>query len=95
MGGSIGAFHGLDEAFVWGALNPSQNGLVDDRPETQAVSQEMRQALYRFAATGDPGWPAYTSDEPASRIFGGGASGEKVAEVDSDFLAAWDGVVRN
>jgi para-nitrobenzyl esterase len=93
MQGRVGACHGLDETFVWGAINPNQNGLVDDRPETRHLSREMTDTLYRFAATGEPGWQIYAPGEPATRLFGG--SGEILADVDSDFLAGWDGVERN
>ena len=92
MGGSLGAMHGLDEAFVWGVTDPEQAGLVTNTPETRRLAQEITTALFQFAASGNPGWPAYAPGEPATRLFGSGL--EKLAEVDSEFLAGWDEVER-
>jgi para-nitrobenzyl esterase len=93
MGGSFGACHGLDEGFVWGVTDPEKNELAEDTPQTRRISAEMRAALLRFARTGEPGWPVYTPGQPTTRLFG--ATGETLAEVDSAFLEAWDGVERN
>lgn len=92
MGGKFGACHALDEGFVWGVTDPEKNELAADTPETRRISAEMRTALVRFARTGEPGWPAYAPGRPTTRLFGGG---ETLAEVDSAFLPAWDGVERN
>jgi para-nitrobenzyl esterase len=90
--GRLGAMHGLDEAFVWGVTDPAQAGLLEDTPETRSIAHEMTTALFQFAASGNPGWPAYAAGEPTTRLFG--ATGEKLAEVDSAFLEAWNGVAR-
>lgn len=91
--GKLGAFHGLDEAFVWGAVGSSQNLLVEDNPETRQVAEDMTGALFRFTATGNPGWPVYTPDLATTRIIDS-AGVIKLAEVDSYFLTAWQGVER-
>lgn len=92
MDGSLGAMHSLDEAFVWGVTEPARNGLVVDTPETRQLAQEMTAALFQFAASGNPGWPAYTPGEPVTRLFGPGE--EKLVDVDSEFLAGWNDVER-
>lgn len=92
MDGSLGAMHGLDEAFVWGVAEPERSGLVVDTPKTRRLAQEMTTALFQFAASGNPGWPAYALGEPTTRLFGPGQ--EKLADVDSEFLAGWNGVER-
>jgi para-nitrobenzyl esterase len=92
MAGKLGACHGLDEAFVWGETDPAKIELVEDTPQTRQISEELNLALRRFAATGDPGWPVYAPGTASTRLFG--APGVTLAEVDSTFLAAWDGVER-
>ena len=84
--------HGLDEAFVWGVTDPAQVGLVADSPETRHIAHEMTSTLFQFATCGNPGWPTYAVGEPATRLFG--ATEERLADVDSTFLEAWDGVER-
>jgi para-nitrobenzyl esterase len=66
--GSLGACHGLDVPLVFGALPllPAALGLAaGPTPEAMAVSRWMRSAWTRFAADGNPGWPAY---EPGQRL---------------------------
>jgi para-nitrobenzyl esterase len=94
MQGQAGACHGLDEPFVWGITDPAQSELLADTPEARRISEEMTSALLQFAATGNPGWRSYTPDGPATRLFGATGEGGVLAEVDSAFLKAWDGVER-
>ncbi|MGW2720027.1 carboxylesterase/lipase family protein [Streptomyces sp. NPDC001492] len=60
-GGALGACHGLDVPLtfgVYGGLGAMLVGPVPT-PETEALSARFRSAWTAFAATGDPGWPAY------------------------------------
>ena len=67
-----GACHGLDVPLAFGTLD-SHTGkqLFGDEPapEAVAVSRELQQAWARFAATGDPGWPAFDSGRQLTRIL--------------------------
>jgi para-nitrobenzyl esterase len=65
MGGALGACHGLDVPLVLGNLTSGQPAMLigDDLSEAEVVSEHMRRAWTRFAAEGDPGWPAYDDVE--------------------------------
>jgi para-nitrobenzyl esterase len=67
VAGPMGACHALELPFVFDTidLGPSQmlGGLLGPEPP-QALATAMHGAWVAFAATGDPGWPAY---EPARR----------------------------
>jgi para-nitrobenzyl esterase len=67
VAGPMGACHALELPFVFDTidLGPSQmlGGLLGPEPP-QALAAAMHGAWVAFAATGDPGWPAY---EPARR----------------------------
>jgi para-nitrobenzyl esterase len=64
-GGALGACHGLDVPLTFGALGDADGGLggmlmgPTPLPEAEALSARFRSAWTSFAATGDPGWPAY------------------------------------
>ncbi|WP_425246227.1 carboxylesterase/lipase family protein [Streptomyces sp. NEAU-NA10] len=63
-GGALGACHGLDVPLtfgVYGGLGAMLIGPVPS-PETEALSARVRSAWTSFAATGDPGWPAYDTE---------------------------------
>ncbi|HEX2911001.1 MAG TPA: carboxylesterase family protein [Chloroflexia bacterium] len=90
--GKIGATHGLDEPFVWGVTDPEKTGLVEDTPFTRQVAQELGEALFRFARSGDPGWPQYQPGEATGRLFGNPEA--VLADMDSELLAEWDGIER-
>ncbi|MBI5305745.1 MAG: hypothetical protein HY868_26695 [Chloroflexi bacterium] len=70
FGENLGAAHGLDEAFVWGVTDPAQVPYVQDDPGTRRIASEMTDALFRFAAPGNPGWSAYSAREKNTRVFG-------------------------
>ncbi len=74
--GPIGAFHGLEQPFVFGtrrihALGP----LIEDGPEAKALSRRMREAWAAFARVGNPrsplvgSWPSYTVEDRATFVF--------------------------
>jgi para-nitrobenzyl esterase len=54
----------------------------------------MRRAWTAFATTGDPGWPAYTTDRRAAARFGSGAGPgpEVIDDPRGDLRELWDGI---
>jgi para-nitrobenzyl esterase len=71
MGGSFGACHGLDVPLVFGNLDHNQPAMLigDTNPEAEALSALMRASWVSFAAHGDPGWPAYDTDQRLVQRF--------------------------
>ncbi|MGP4017170.1 carboxylesterase/lipase family protein [Saccharopolyspora sp. 5N708] len=70
--GALGACHGLDVPFTFGIAGgelaqPMFGG--EAPPEFEELSGEIRKAWTSFAATGDPGWPAYTATDRLTRIW--------------------------
>jgi para-nitrobenzyl esterase len=66
MGGALGACHGLDVPLVFGNLDRGQPAVLigeTPSPEAEALSARMRAAWTSFAAHGDPGWPAYDTEQ--------------------------------
>jgi para-nitrobenzyl esterase len=66
MGGILGACHGLDVPLVFGNLSSGGPGLlIGETPsaEAEALSARIRAAWTAFAADGDPGWPAYDTEQ--------------------------------
>ena len=71
-GGILGACHGLDGPLVFGNLDEGFAARLigpPPFPAAEEVSAQFRTAWTRFAATGDPGWPAYDPRERLTRIF--------------------------
>ena len=72
MGGMFGACHGLDVPLVFGNLDHGQPAALIGQtpsPEAEAVSARMRTAWTLFATDGDPGWPAYDTDQRLTMRF--------------------------
>ena len=71
-GGALGACHGLDVPLLFGTLTVSL-GLMVFGPEppkgAYAFAAGLRQAWTTFAATGDPGWPAYDPEHRLTQIL--------------------------
>ncbi|WP_328502244.1 carboxylesterase family protein [Streptomyces sp. NBC_00457] len=70
-GGALGACHGLDVPLtfgVYGGLGGMLTGPVPS-PETEALSARFRSAWTAFAATGDPGWAAYDSEQRLVQVL--------------------------
>ena len=71
-GGLLRACHGLDGPLLFGTYD-AHLGPVAIGPEHTAEARELtsqiRTAWTSFAASGDPGWPAYDSDQRLTRIF--------------------------
>ncbi|MEV4773163.1 carboxylesterase/lipase family protein [Micromonospora humida] len=71
LGGGLGACHGLDVPLVFGNLTSGQPAMLildPPPPAARELSGQFRTAWTAFAATGDPGWPAYDA-ERRTRIF--------------------------
>jgi para-nitrobenzyl esterase len=74
--GPTGAFHGLEQPFVFGTRRIHPLGaLVEDGPDAKALSRRMRDAWTAFTRSGDPRspgvgiWPAYTARDRATLVF--------------------------
>jgi para-nitrobenzyl esterase len=71
-GGILGACHGLDAPLVFGNLDAGFGARLIGSPPPPAaaeMSAQFRTAWTRFAATGDPGWPAYDPRDRLTRVF--------------------------
>lgn len=65
-GGALGACHGLDVPLTFGVLGGGLGGMLmgpTSLPAAEALSARFRSAWTSFAATGDPGWPAYDTEQ--------------------------------
>lgn len=68
-GGAFGACHGLDVPLTFGNYGDLGGGLggrlvgAVPPPETEVLAARFRSAWTSFAATGDPGWPAYDTEQ--------------------------------
>ncbi len=70
-GGALGACHGLDVPLTFGVYGGLGAMLIgpEPSPETEALSARIRSAWTAFAATGDPGWPAYDTESRLTRLL--------------------------
>lgn len=71
-GGILGACHGLDGPLAFGNLGEGFAARLigpPPFPEAEELSAQFRTAWTRFAATGDPGWPAYDPRQRLTRVF--------------------------
>ena len=71
-GGILGACHGLDGPLAFGNLDEGFAARLigpPPYPAAEEVSAQFRTAWTSFAATGDPGWPAYDQAERLTRVF--------------------------
>ena len=72
LGGILGACHGLDVPLVFGNLDRGQPAALfgdGPSPEAETLSAQMRAAWTRFAVDGDPGWPAYDSEQRLAQVY--------------------------
>jgi para-nitrobenzyl esterase len=66
----VGASHTTEIPLVFGTLDsPGGSALYGTTPDAAAVSHEMSAAWRAFAATGNPGWPAYDASQQLTRVF--------------------------
>jgi para-nitrobenzyl esterase len=98
LGGSLGACHGIDVPFVFGAIgSPGANAFAGEGPEAHALCERMMDAWIHFARSGDPNhpglprWPGYDPRRRATLFFG------RRCEVQDDPGAsrrrAWEGLL--
>lgn len=70
--GALGACHGLDVPLIFGSFTAGFGQMLFGRqPPAAAVNlgEAMRSSWITFAASGDPGWPAYTAAGRLTRVF--------------------------
>lgn len=65
----LGTVHGLDVPLVWDALAVDGAATMLGDPPPLTLADDMAGALVRFAADGDPGWPAYRPDGRTEMAF--------------------------
>lgn len=71
-GGTLGACHGLDGPLVFGTLDAHLGPMLigpQPSPEAETLSARFRTAWTTFATTGDPGWPAYDTEQRLVQVF--------------------------
>ena len=71
-GGILGACHGLDVPLLFGSFDTDlgRRFLGPEPPaEAKALGDRFRSAWTGFAATGDPGWPAYDPQRRLVQVF--------------------------
>ncbi len=72
-GGTLGACHGLDLPLLFGTFEASLGPLLfgpEPAEAAYAAAARLRKTWTTFAATGDPGWPAYDPEHRPTQIFG-------------------------
>ncbi|WP_260640278.1 carboxylesterase/lipase family protein [Streptomyces angustmyceticus] len=72
QGPTLGAAHGIDVPFVFGNATSrfAARFLGSPSPADFAdLSGHLRAAWTAFAATGDPGWPRFTLEQPTTRVW--------------------------
>ncbi|MER7683550.1 carboxylesterase family protein [Streptomyces sp. NPDC097610] len=72
-GGVLGACHGLDIPLLFGTFGADLGMLLFDgagpSPEAEALSSRFRTSWTAFAATGDPGWPAFDGERRLTQVL--------------------------
>ena len=87
--GRAQAAHMTEFPFVWDNLDsPAHRQMTGPNPP-QRLATEMADAWVRFAATGDPGWPAFTDPERIGRVFDTTSRDEP--GLDQELWRAWTG----
>jgi para-nitrobenzyl esterase len=95
--GKLGAYHGLDVAFVWGILSETVGPFITKKTEeTNLLSNQMMDCWINFAKSGNPNhqgipkWPVYNPKTRATMIFD--KKTEVVIDPLSNARSIWDGV---
>ncbi|RII18502.1 Carboxylesterase [Streptomyces sp. YIM 130001] len=83
----LGACHALELGFVFDTLGAPEAEMLTGPGAPQALADTLHGAWVRFAASGDPGWPAWDSSHPV-RVFGGDGP-EVVHGLRDRELGAW------
>jgi para-nitrobenzyl esterase len=71
-GGPFGACHALDVPLVFGTVGEGLTAALIGPslpPEFVTLGDTMRREWLSFAATGDPGWPAYGTEHRTTRVY--------------------------
>lgn len=71
-GGALGACHGLDVPLIFGSFTAGFGQMLFGGQAPAAavnLGEAMRSSWAAFAASGDPGWPAYAAAGRLTRIF--------------------------
>jgi len=71
-GPTLGACHSIDVPFTFGTSDTPYSALLLGTPippDFEPLSEALRESWTAFAATGDPGWPEFTLDEPHTRTW--------------------------
>lgn len=63
------AVHCLDVPFFFDCLAADRVSAIAGGSPPQQLADDVHGAAVSFIHKGDPGWPAWTTDEPATRIF--------------------------
>lgn len=67
LGGRLRACHTLEIPFVFNALQGAE--ITGNDPARLALGKTMSQAWVAFAKSGNPGWPAYNTDNRPTMVF--------------------------
>ena len=67
--GRLGACHYLEVPFVFDTIDTPSAALVTGAAPPQEIADDMHRRWLEFAATGDPGWTAYTPERRAVMTF--------------------------
>ena len=96
--GKLGAYHGIDVAFVWGTLSETEEQYVTKRTEeTSLISNQMMDCWIHFAKTGNPNhrgipqWPRYNLKNRPTMIFD--KKTEVINDPFSETRSLWDNVI--
>ncbi|PVE13294.1 carboxylesterase/lipase family protein [Streptomyces scopuliridis] len=87
-GQDLGACHALEIGFVFDTLREPATVSLTGTEAPQSLADTMHADWVRFAATGDPGWPAWDASRPVM-TYGPGAP-EVVHAPRDDERRAWD-----
>ena len=94
----LGAYHGLDVAFVWGTLSETEAPFITKRTEeTTLLSNQIMDCWINFAKSGNPNhrgipkWSTYNSETRTTMVFDGKT--EAVNDPLPKTRKLWDGVV--
>ncbi|TDV43228.1 carboxylesterase/lipase family protein [Actinophytocola oryzae] len=71
-GGPLGACHAIAGPLMFGTFDTQLGPMLlgpEPGPGVAALSADFRGAWTTFAATGDPGWPAYDPERRLTRLF--------------------------
>ncbi len=94
MGGVLGACHALDVPLVFGNLTaPGMFPLLPAPPtaEVQDISRTFQRAWTAFAASGHPGWPAWSGSAATTYVVDAGARGGVLPYPEQVSRQLWEG----